>query len=369
MRELLDLPVPEGPQLEYKRDLYAKTDEQKREFLKDISGFANAFGGHLVIGIDEQQGIPTAIGGVEANPDEMVLWLEQIARTGLDPRIQGLRTKAVPLAAGKHCVVIRIPRSWHPPHQVTPNKRFWIRHSNSTNEASMDELRTLFSFGGDITQRAHQFREARLDAIPDIAGNPIAGYRGRLILHVIPLSALASPSGVDIAKARQLADDFAPFGGAHSPRFNLDGFICQNKESGEYTQLFRNGIIEAIDASIVYENEYKNQPHIGSKDLERRVVRALPRFVDGLRTLDVSPPLIVMISLQDVKGAFYAVGNTLYGISPINADVVRLPVGVLTDFGSASDYHRAIQPAFDALWNSAGRARDENFSTEGVWKG
>lgn len=285
-----------------------------------------------------------------------------------DPRIQGLRTRAVSLANGKHCIVIRIPRSWYPPHQVTPNRRFWVRHSNITIEASVDELRSLFSLSGDIMQRAHQFREHRLNTISSSVGKPLLGYRGRLILHVIPLSALASTTAIDITNADQMAEAFAPFGSGHSPRFNLDGFICQGRESDSgFTQLFRTGIIAAVLPAII-DTAYKDIPHIGSLDFEGRVVKALPRLVEGLRNLGVAPPLVVLMSLQDVRGARYAVGDNVRGNSPIDLDEIRLPDGLITAFGVATDYHRSLQPAFDALWNAAGRARDEHFTAEGIWK-
>ena len=359
LRELLELPVQEGLQIEYKRDLYGKSDEQKKELLKDISGFANAFGGHLSIGVGEEQGVPITVGGIDANPDESVRWLEQIAGSGIVPRIQGLRTKAVPLAGGKHCLVIRIPRSWHPPHQVTLNKRFWIRNSGGMHEASMDELRSLFSLGGDITQRAHRFRDERLSLISSQPNASNRNRSGRFILHIVPLSALLSSStSVDLsrASAAALASTFRPIGGGCSPRFNLDGFICDAGEDG-YTQIFRNGVIEALHPSIVKTNGDGSLPVIASSPLELAVGEALPRYVLGLRDLDVSLPLIVMLSLQGVEGARYRVeeGPELgHNNRPFDRDPVVLPHGFIGDFASDGNYNYALKPAFDALWNAAG---------------
>ena len=59
--ELFTTQVPEGLRIEYKREPYGKSPDDKREALKDISCFANASGGHLIIGIEEQNGLPTAI--------------------------------------------------------------------------------------------------------------------------------------------------------------------------------------------------------------------------------------------------------------------------------------------------------------------
>ena len=148
LAELITAQAPEGLRIDYKRDLYGNSDADKREALKDISAFANAFGGHLIIGIEEQNGLPTAAPGIlNINPDDVLLRLEQLVLSGIEPRIQGIRIRPIPLANGAFCFVLRVPRSWYPPHRVSAQKsnRFWIRNSSGTHEASIEELRTLFT--------------------------------------------------------------------------------------------------------------------------------------------------------------------------------------------------------------------------------
>ena len=56
--------VPEGRTLEYKETLPSNSDNDKKEFLADVSAFANAAGGDLIYGISEQRdenGRPTGI--------------------------------------------------------------------------------------------------------------------------------------------------------------------------------------------------------------------------------------------------------------------------------------------------------------------
>ena len=42
LKELIIGEVPEGLRIEYKRELYGPTGDEKREALKDVSAFANA---------------------------------------------------------------------------------------------------------------------------------------------------------------------------------------------------------------------------------------------------------------------------------------------------------------------------------------
>lgn len=88
--DLIASGVQEGPRIEYKEATYGGSDADKREFLKDISSFANTFGGHLVIGISEVAGVASAIAPLAGDPDAEILRLESLVRDGLEPRVQGV---------------------------------------------------------------------------------------------------------------------------------------------------------------------------------------------------------------------------------------------------------------------------------------
>src|SRR5437868_6558077 len=80
---------PESKTIDYKRDVYGNRDEDKKELLKDVSSFANTQGGDILIGVDENQGLPTAIPGVTiVDVDKEKLRLDEVIRRGLDPRIE-----------------------------------------------------------------------------------------------------------------------------------------------------------------------------------------------------------------------------------------------------------------------------------------
>ena len=56
-----------GPRtLDYKRQLPGNSDDDKREFLADVSSFANAAGGDILFGISEDNGVPTSADGLPA---------------------------------------------------------------------------------------------------------------------------------------------------------------------------------------------------------------------------------------------------------------------------------------------------------------
>jgi hypothetical protein len=167
----------------------------------------------------EQAGVPTGFSPLQIDADAETLRLENIARSGLQPRIFGLAVRAVPIAGGGFVLVLRIPRSYNLPHRIvrqgSGNHRFWARSSAGKYEPNVDELRVLFT---RAPQLADRIRDFRFDRIAKIVGGdapvPLMGTRP-LILHVAPLSAFENAQSfrLDINQApQQLFTAFPPIG-------------------------------------------------------------------------------------------------------------------------------------------------------------
>ena len=376
LQELIDGQVTESLRLDFKLKQYGKSDSDKRELLKDASALANSHGGHLVLGVEETEGVATELRGIEGlDLDAELLRMEQILRSGLEPTVSGIRMKAIPLANGRSVVLIRVPRSWRPPHRVIAkgHNRFFIRHSAGIHEPSVEELRVLFSQSASALDRARQFRDERIATICAGEGDrPLLGS-GRLILHIVPSAAFSGMVNLDVEQLRVRQQNFRPIGamGGMTPRFNFHGFI--NERGGDenlgYTQVFRNGCLEATQANLARNHD--GRLFIGGLKLEKEIFEVFSPFVEGLRDVGVPPPLIVMFTLEGVQGATYAVRRNLWGDydPPLPQELMLLPQCVLEDYGTTADHHRAAQPAFNALWNAIGYSRSQFFDEEGVWRG
>src|SRR3982074_1362806 len=100
-----------------------------KEFLGDVSSFANAIGGDLVYGVTEARkdgkptGIPETVDGLAGvNQDAEALRLESMLRDGIAPRLTGVLLSWVPgFPEGR----------WSGPHMVTykQHSRFYGRTS------------------------------------------------------------------------------------------------------------------------------------------------------------------------------------------------------------------------------------------------
>jgi hypothetical protein len=374
LQELVDSQVPEGVRVEYKLKNYGNSDSDKRELLKDVSAFANSHGGHLIIGVRESEGAAAELTGVDIDADAELLRMEQMVRNAIEPSISGIRMRAVPLSNGNKVLLLRIPRSWNPPHRVTAQgkNKFFLRHSAGVHEPSIEELRALFNQSAVALEKARQFRDDRIEAAIRGEGQRPLEDGGRLFFHIVSTAAFSGMINLDVEAIHQKYQNFWPLGASGmSPRFNFHGFI--NERGGDknhgYTQIFRVGALEATMAGIAREHEGKKV--IPGLSVEEYIFKNLPIYINGLKELGVPTPLVVMFTLEGVSGAKYAVLSRRFfdEDAPLTDHMLRLPGCIVEEYGSDLDYHKAVRPAFDTLWNAIGFARSQFFDEEGRWVG
>lgn len=209
VERLLAHGVAESRTLEYKRELPDPKDKEgKREFLADVTSFANAQGGDLLFGVDAPKGMPVAIPGLYLeDPDAELLRWEAILQDGVEPRLPGLRLRWIPLASGRGVLLIRMPPSPVAPHRVTFSNwsRFYGRRSNAKYEMDTQELREAFTASEALPAR---LRSMHLDAVEAARRGdlPIGlGDDPRAIVSVIPLTALRETRELEITPENALA--------------------------------------------------------------------------------------------------------------------------------------------------------------------
>ena len=137
--------IPEDKHIEYKDHINLDQLKDKKEFLADISSFANTNGGHIFWGISEESGIANEINGVDVSSiDELYQKIEAIIRDGLEPRIN-YELKFIELDSGRKVIIAYIYESWNKPHMVTlaGHGKFYARNNSGKYPLSVDELKTI----------------------------------------------------------------------------------------------------------------------------------------------------------------------------------------------------------------------------------
>ncbi len=371
--QLVENGVPEGILIEYKQAMYGRADADRREFLKDVTALANTSGGHLLIGIREENLVAAGLSPLKIDdPDAEILRLENLLRDGVEPRLIGTRIRWVPVATGGGVVVVRIAKSWQPPHRVSigNTNRFYVRNSGGVHEASVHELKTLFTSGATAYDRARAFRQERVAKV-EAGEGPIelAPSTSKLFVHIVPVSAFSVGGNVPLNHFERDLNGVRPMGtsSGYDGRFNFDGYLAfrGGPRCHGYTQQFRNGCIEATYVGIVGDLADRRVLRCGSfADL---LTVGVPTYLDGLRKLDVPSPLLVMVTLTGMERSVLSVRSS-WGYDShesIRQSNLELPEISIDEYGLHEDYKRSLRPTFDALWNAGGFSQSECFAEDG----
>ncbi len=369
IEQLVNAGATESVHLEFKRSPYGNGDSHKKELLKDISSFANALGGHLLIGVDEKDGAATSIIPISGlDIDQELQRLENVARTAIEPPIVGLRMKRVQVSGGD-VIVIYVPRSYNPPHRrnFKGSSKFHGRNSSGAYELPMEELRQLFGQQHTVEERARAFTRERFFRVNANEGSlPLPINNGGLIAHVIPLSDMAANRRIEIADMMAQRSDLAPIGSSsHSTAINLDGFLVHRVSGGGtchgYTQVFRNGSIEATTTSIISESR-----SIPSRALPERLLHSLNQYMKAMRAYEASPPMLLQMSFFRIKGVVLYVNPEHWDSpSPYETDDLHLPPSLITEYRDDNEYDTAIAEQMDYLWNAFGFEKCFHFDSDG----
>ena len=373
--------VLEDKHLEYKRTLPGGSNDDKKEFLADVSSFANADGGVILYGVAADKGVPTAADGLAAaSIDADKLRLEQIVATGIEPRIPGVALHVVTLASGNVVLAIGVPRSLAMPHRVKASSRFFARHSGDKYELDVGELRAAFTGTETLAERARAFWVERLTRL--IAGETplVMPTPAKLVLHLLPMRSFAPGFVCDLVQLskERLTAFLPPSGrGAYTPRHMFDGLLRYlsvrdssdplREQTNSYVQLFRNGCLEAVDTCMLatYLPAARN---ISSVIFEQDLIGALENGLKVQAALDIDPPYYVLAAMLNVRG--YVLNREYHrywpGAQPIDREHLIFPEIIVEDVTRSPA--EMLRPVCDALWNACGFEKSPNFNEAGQWQ-
>ena len=157
--ELVRQQLPESDTLELKERLPTKkgdvdvwesarkiADRARNELFDEVIAFANAYGGHVVLGIRESDDHPrraVAIAPISACTD-LAARLRDQARDVIEPELPFVEIAGVPLSAdGSGVVVIRVPASRLAPHRLTVTHQSHRRRADRCEVMTMREIQEL----------------------------------------------------------------------------------------------------------------------------------------------------------------------------------------------------------------------------------
>jgi Putative DNA-binding domain len=380
---LIELKVSERKTIDYKRSLPGAADQDKKEFLADVSSFANTVGGELIFGVTETSGVPTEILGVTAtNFDAEKLRLQNMIRDGLQPRLPGPpEMECVVTEDGKSVFVVRILKSWRSPHRVSfgGHGHFYARHSNGKYQLDVGELRDAMIRGESISERIRSFRADRVIAVKAGATPISIEDVPRQIVHLVPLSAFASAGAAEISESiRNIATNrpisLKPLGrpSGWDQRVNLEGRVVfavtasSEANSRSYTQYYRNGIVEAVGTLPVSRVSRTTSPYVIAPDWVSELREFLVRSFALLEELELSPPILFFFSLTGIRGFTLAMNQYSEAVGNVfEVDDIVLMEYTIESYPASVD--SLLSGILKIVWNAIGLEACPLFDDHGNW--
>ena len=381
-QSLIDNGISERKTIEYKSILIVDKISDKKEFLFDVSSFANANGGDLIFGIAANDaGQAEKMDGIEIdNSDKCILQIESLIRDGIKPRILGIHTEIFKLPTSKSILLIRIPKSWNTPHQTIYQdaNKFYSRGTTGKYQMDYLELKNAFLQSETIIDRVRQFRNDRILSIWKNQAPMLLGEGAKIALHLIPMNSFYTTQKYDLnyIKNDQRRLPLILEGGREL-RYNLDGILRYSKYDSDshsvaYTQFSRNGIIEAVDSGIFTTQNNEGflacNHDVRMDNYERELVRTIQKFVGLLAELKVDLPVFIFLSFIYAKNLHIEYGSRYVNGKDhkFSNDIVLIPEIILDNYNT--DIPTLLKPMFDMVWNACNFEKSISYNDSGIWK-
>lgn len=150
--------LPEGERVEFKRSLPGSKgkpdpwedgrelgDRAKNQILAEVTAFANAYGGVLLLGIDESSTTPAVATAIAPVPRcvDLAERFKLIFRDRVEPPLPVLEVFAVPIDQDNGVVIFRAGRSRSAPHRVTKTLVCPVRRADRCESLTMREIQDM----------------------------------------------------------------------------------------------------------------------------------------------------------------------------------------------------------------------------------
>lgn len=377
-QRLQELSLPESETLDYKEKV-DNSDRGKNDFSNNVCAFANTEGGDLVIGVKEKNLYPDEFPGIDSPVDEETR-LTDIIVSRIEPRIHGIAFKVIDNEKyGENLLVVRIPKSYNGPHFNKSKPIFYRRHHQRNDPMSWKEISEGFLSRRNVFDKIHAFLNGRIqgffqpNGITDYRylGPPVALFPGITgIFHLIPIQAFEKNESLNAQELRTRYGNTGPFpllmtregmSWEEFSRLNIDGILRYEAPgyNATYTQMFRNGAIEAVR---VYRTSEGTTPLFPILRFEDEVRRWLGASLERYEEIGINPPFYFRTLIKDGMGSVIdtrppgdQTPSFSFAFTPLDRNPLFLPEIFIENPEDSLD--RKLEQFFMALWNAYGLPR------------
>ena len=383
LQTLLDNAVCESKTIEYKSELKIDTGDDRKEFLADVTSFANADGGDILFGIkeDSSSNLPCEISGIEiGTEDELIRKIESMLRDSVAPRIPDVSFNLLEICAGRYVLIMRIAASLVSPHRVTYKgyDKFFSRNAKGKYPMDVNELRTAFTMSHTLIKEIERYKDERIRIITENKYKDLQEKMPILIFLALPLNAFRNNSLYsmkDIIKTMQDVGSTA-FGYHLNTQVTIDGIKLSDTNSHFAMAHYKtNGIVEKVATDIFFPDyTTRSTPSvtysvISSQDLIKKLFEVIDELKQYYEKLNITPP--ILLSCAIVNAANFSFPKNMLSLlrdkSVIDRDLVMVPDVILEDFSMETT--AILRPILNSLWNACGYISCPAYSETGEYVG
>jgi len=374
--------VREHSQLDYKGAPYPHRHSGAVDLLADVTAMANAQGGYVIIGVEEDKtqpdGTPKSTVGIPF-ADAEANWIQSVCTSSIDERIPDLAVRDIPISAGRSCLIIRVPNSVRKPHMIVHenHRSFRLRHDRVNTMMTMQEVRNMILAMSAYRASLQAFLDSRVEALKATA-------------NTMPwLLLMATPIYVDLDKLDPLRTDvrvllekvpgvpdqrrYGIITGVPEPRlFGIEAVSPRTLTPSPPTRiirLYRNGHFEFSTAYQDADGSPSNAKLLPLFAYEISVL--LIHFLEVANSLfslaQITEPIAVTLFLHNIAPSFLHVWEDstyrprealLWQETSLNLELTT------SDLSQPQATARAI---VDRLFNAFGYERSHLFTPEGTF--
>lgn len=371
INRLIENQIQESKTLDYKKEINLQKDNDKKEFLYDVSAMYNTDGGCIIFGIEEEKdendqntGKPLRIVNLEVeNFDKLSQQIEDILKNSTEPSISQISLKEIQSEKGK-LLIIGIPKGLGLPSMVTfkSSNKFYKRRNSGKFLVDTYELNQMFLQNQIIVEKIKDFRRKRIEEVISLDTIPNLDTETSFFIHIIPNN-FEKQVITDFTKfENDLRKEMKPFSYTYNSgwnyMYNIDGYMTYSSSDdirviSKYNQLFRDGTYEIYSSKIFTNGFHKNMGFDGPLLIDNTIAH-IEEALQVLKKLDIDAPFYVSFSFRNVKGKVMN-RNGAYIIPEFTKDNIDFPLIKVPSYDA--NIKELLKPNFDILWQIFGYAK------------
>lgn len=191
-----------------------------------------------------------------------------------------------------------------------------------------------------------------------------------LAIHLIPCSFNDLNTNTDFNKLKTHKEYFLPLSLDRDSKKlyienyidNYDGYVLHSTKEPKalqraYTQIFHSGAIESVESTSEPPSDLQQgiKGMISIKRIRDLIVNCGKEYIDGLNKSEVSIPVVMSVSLLNIKNYGLGLGYDRVNITVQEERLIFTEIVFENLFINENEYKELIKPLLDHLANTVGQ--------------